>query len=119
MHRAQIPKDKRQELFNCPYEGCERVGEKGFKRKDNRVQHLRGVHGDHIKKKKSTARRMSPGSSAGAGSPVMTTKYEQFSQGQQQEPLAYMNQQPIFQEEGRRSPPVVSEFLGMCWEGVE
>ena len=60
---------------------------------------------------------MSPWSStsnAGAGSPAMATGYEQFSPGQQQELFAYMNQQPITQEESG-SPPVVEEF----WKGIE
>ena len=118
---AAVHEDKiANKLFNCPHEGCERVGKSGLKRKDNLVQHLRGVHGDPIGKKsgrRSTTTRMSPWSSAsnaGAGSPATAIRYEQFPQGQQQKLFAYMNQQPITQEESG-NPPVFEEF----WEGIE
>lgn len=119
---AAVHEDKiANKLFNCPHEGCERVGKNGLKRKDNLVQHLRGVHGDPIGKKsgrRSTTTRMSPwfsASNAGAGSPAMATEYEQFLQyQQQQEHLAHMNQQLVTQEESGE-PPVVEEF----WEGIE
>jgi len=108
------------ELFHCPHEGCERVGTNGFKRKDNLVQHLRGVHGDRIGKKsgrRSAAPRMSPwsnASNAGAGSPTMATGYEQFSQGQQGEPPVYTDQQPAVEEEGLGTPPFSRDF----WENL-
>jgi len=133
-------------LFHCPHGGCERVGKSGFKRKDNLVQHLRGVHGDPIGKKSgrrsattgsprssaSTAGASSPtipteyeqfphqqlpqssASTAGAGSPTVAAGYRQFFQGQQQELLAYTNQQPIMLEEGG-SPPLARDF----WENIE
>ncbi|PUU72685.1 hypothetical protein B9Z19DRAFT_1096784 [Tuber borchii] len=115
VHRKEIAAEERQELFECPHEGCERVGENGFKRKDNLVQHLRGVHGDQIGKKigrRST--RMSTWSStsnASAGSPTMATGYEQFSQDQQEEPFVYADQ-PI--EEGSGTPPFSRDF----WENL-
>lgn len=37
-------------LLDCPVSGCERVGENGFKRKDNLTQHRRNVHGNDIAK---------------------------------------------------------------------
>jgi len=133
-------------LFHCPHGGCERVGKSGFKRKDNLVQHLRGVHGDPIGKKSgrrsattgsprssaSNAGASSPtipteyeqfphqqlpqssASTAGAGSPTVAAGYRQFFQGQQQELLAYTNQQPIMLEEGG-SPPLARDF----WENIE
>ena len=133
-------------LFHCPHGGCERVGKSGFKRKDNLVQHLRGVHGDPIGKKSgrrsattgsprssaSNAGASSPtipteyeqfphqqlpqssASTAGAGSPTVAAGYRQFFQGQQQELLAYTNQQPMMLEEGG-SPPLARDF----WENIE
>jgi len=116
------------------------VGENGFKRKDNLVQHLRGVHGDRIGKKsgrRPATTRMSPYSSAsnaGAGAPTMATGYEQFPQGQQEEPFVYMNQQPVTQEESgspsvlnacMNQQPVTQEESGSpsvseeFWEGIE
>ncbi|PWW75951.1 hypothetical protein C7212DRAFT_363796 [Tuber magnatum] len=62
VHRDQVADEKLQELFDCIHEGCGRVGELGFKRKDNLVQHLRGVHGDHIGKK--SGRKPTAGSNA-------------------------------------------------------
>ncbi|RPB11522.1 hypothetical protein P167DRAFT_536678 [Morchella conica CCBAS932] len=40
-----------QVLIDCPVAGCARVGSRGFKRKDNMLQHRRGVHGEEIQKK--------------------------------------------------------------------
>lgn len=31
-------------LLSCPVDGCKRVGDRGFKRKDNVLQHMRSVH---------------------------------------------------------------------------
>lgn len=36
--------------LDCTVEGCHRVGEEGFTRKDNLTQHLRSVHGEVIPK---------------------------------------------------------------------
>lgn len=36
--------------MDCPVEGCKRVGKRGFKRKDNLLQHRRGFHGEDIPK---------------------------------------------------------------------
>jgi len=103
-----------------PHQGCERVGESGFKRKDNLVQHLRSVHGDFIGKKsgrRSATMGTNPRSSAsnaGRGPHTMAAGCEQFSQGQQQEPLFYMNQNS--EMEGELGFHQVSEEF---WEGVE
>lgn len=40
-----------RQLLDCPFPDCERVGENGFKRKDNLLQHQRSVHGDNIPKR--------------------------------------------------------------------
>ena len=88
------------ELFNCPHEGCERAGKSGFKRKDNLVQHLRGVHGDFIGKKserRSATTRMSPrscASSTSVGSAQMAIGY-QFWQGQLQESSSLIDPRPV------------------------
>ncbi|KAH0612308.1 uncharacterized protein H6S33_010360 [Morchella sextelata] len=38
----------RKELLNCTVAGCEKVGVKGFSRRDNLLQHLRRVHGEEL-----------------------------------------------------------------------
>ncbi|KAG0135065.1 hypothetical protein HOY82DRAFT_552465 [Tuber indicum] len=117
VHRNRIANEKRQKLLSCPHLGCTRVGELGgFKRKDNLVQHLRGVHGDVIGKKsgrRSAGRSPGPSfSNAGAGSPTIPIGNDQFFHSQQQqEPFPNMGQQQMMQEEGLGSPPVVAEFF--------
>lgn len=37
-------------LIDCPVPGCQRVGENGFTRRDNLLQHRRGLHGEDIPK---------------------------------------------------------------------
>ncbi|RPB01304.1 hypothetical protein L873DRAFT_1788374 [Choiromyces venosus 120613-1] len=91
VHRDYIATEKRGQLLSCTHEGCQRVGENGFKRKDNLVQHLRGVHGDVIVKKQS---RRSPSAEG----------------NQQQAGLFDHNQQAIVQEVGL-SPPNLAEFF--------
>lgn len=45
--RAEAPVER---LIDCPFAGCDRVREKGFKRKDNLTQHRRNVHEERIVK---------------------------------------------------------------------
>lgn len=51
-------------LHDCPVAGCQRVGEKGFKRKDNVTQHRRLVHAETIQK---TFNRYGSGSNDASG----------------------------------------------------
>ena len=46
-YRPRVPNRHHEAIHRipCPISGCERVGENGFKRRDNLVQHLQGVHG--------------------------------------------------------------------------
>ncbi|KAI5841554.1 hypothetical protein DFP73DRAFT_556197 [Morchella snyderi] len=37
-----------KELLNCTVAGCEKVGVKGFSRRENLLQHLRRVHGEEL-----------------------------------------------------------------------
>lgn len=39
-----------KKLLDCTFPDCDRVGEDGFKRKDNMLQHRRLVHGEDIPK---------------------------------------------------------------------
>ncbi|CUS12117.1 unnamed protein product [Tuber aestivum] len=88
VHRDQVPKEKRPVLLDCPHEGCGRVGENGFKRKDNLVQHLRGVHGDIIEKSGRKSTTPQPNLESGAAnsdaeSTATVADNDQFSQYQQ------------------------------------
>lgn len=40
----------RRAKLSCSHEGCHRVGDKGFTRKDNLTDHMRKVHGTNIAK---------------------------------------------------------------------
>lgn len=40
----------KKKLLNCPVPNCHRVGDRGFKRKDNLLQHRRLLHGEDIPK---------------------------------------------------------------------
>jgi len=90
-----------QKLLECHHEGCGRVGEFGFKRRDNLVQHLRGVHGDVIEKKggrgaSSTGTSPGPGiPNVSDGSPTTTIENDHIFQGHQQDRFAYMSPQQV------------------------
>ncbi|KAG0643009.1 hypothetical protein HOY80DRAFT_550850 [Tuber brumale] len=115
VHRSRIANEKRQKLLSCPHKGCTRVGEvSGFKRKDNLVQHLRGVHGDVIGKKNgrrsaAVGRSLELGvSNTGAGSSTIPIGND-YSFHSQQEPSARSGQQQMMQGE-LGSPQAVAGF---------
>lgn len=49
-YRCVHIKAAKHSKLDCTFEGCYRVGEEGFTRKDNLIQHLRNVHGEVITK---------------------------------------------------------------------
>lgn len=48
-YKTHLPASQSPKL-DCTFEGCDRVGQEGFSRKDNLIQHLRRVHHQDIPK---------------------------------------------------------------------